>query len=94
LTSRFHGPLELGLLTLSLLMFLTWMLPHWVGPWLESDARVDEPDLDPTAGPGGGTVRKVSPWVVWNGIVWILIFLVISRLFSAYVPGGLRALLH
>jgi hypothetical protein len=95
LTSRYHEPLELALLTLSLLMFLTWMLPHWVGPWLESGATFDaEPDLDPTASPGGGSVRKVSPWVVWNGIVWILIFLVISRIFSSYVPGGLRALFH
>jgi hypothetical protein len=104
LTARYHGPLELGLLTLSLLMFLTWLLPHWVVPWLESNVTFDtEPDLEPTASPSGKseppttaarsnwirTLWKVSPW-----IVWILIFLVISRIFSSYVPGGFRAMFH
>jgi hypothetical protein len=104
LTSRYHGTLELGLLTLSLLMFLTWMLPHWVVPWLESTANFDaEADLVPTASPRSTSERpttaansnriravwKVSPWVVW-----ILIFLLKSRLFGAYVPRGLRALFH
>jgi hypothetical protein len=88
LVARYHGPIELGLLTLSLLMFLTWLLPQWVGPWLESDAPFDaEPDLEPTASPSD--TWKVYPW-----LVWILVFLVILGIFSSYVPGGIRTMFH
>jgi hypothetical protein len=101
LTGRYHGPLELGLLTLSLLMVLTWLLPHWVVPWLESNIIIDaEPDLEPTASPVGTSQRPTraanSDWIrtLWKVSGWIVIFLVISWLFSSHVPGGLRAMFH
>jgi hypothetical protein len=90
LTARHHGPLELGLLTLSLLMILTLLLPHWVLPWLESSVTFDaEPDLEPTAAPSANLTRTL-----WNVFVWILVFVVIVWIFSSYVPGGLRTMLH
>jgi hypothetical protein len=104
ITERYHGPLELGLLTLSLLMVLTWLLPHWVLPWLESNATYDaEQDLEPTASPSATpeqpTTAAKSNWIgtVWGVsslVAWIVIFLVIVWRFSLIVPGGLRALLH
>jgi hypothetical protein len=101
LTIRYHGPITLGLMTLALLMFLTWLLPHWVTPWLESNVTFDaEADLGPTASAGGTSERPAtaasSIWIrtVWNILIWILILLVILWIFSSYVPGGLRAMFH
>jgi hypothetical protein len=100
-TVRYHGPITLGLMTLALLMFLTWLLPHWVTPWLESNVTFDsEPDLESTASPGGTSERPTtaaSPnWarIVWNGFIWILALLVILWIFNSYVPGGLRMMLR
>ena len=97
LTARYHGPLELGLVTLSLLMVLTWLLPQWVLPWLESNATFDpEPDLELTP-PSGAFTRAgmaSSAWLrlLWNGALWIFIFFAMSWIFRSYVPGGLSAM--
>jgi hypothetical protein len=93
LTPRYHGPIELGLLALSLLMILTLLLPHWVLPWLESNVTFDaEADLEPAASPGDMSKRATT--IAWNVIVWILVFLVILWIFSSYFPGGLRSMFH
>jgi hypothetical protein len=101
LTAQYHGPLELGLLTLSWLMVLTWLLPHWVVPWLESNVAFDaEPDLEPTASPSDTPARPAavvsSNWsrTVWNVVVWIVAFAFILWVFNTHVPGGLRAMFH
>jgi hypothetical protein len=102
LTARYHGPLELGLVTLTLLMVLTWLLPHWVIPWLESDLILDtecEEPVSPRGTPQQPTAEvrsrwihglwKVSPWALWA-----LIFLLLLRIASSHFPGGLRAIFH
>lgn len=101
LTARHHGPLTLGLMTLSLLMVLTLLLPHWVTPWLESNVTIDsEPDLETTERSSKTSERPTtaasSNWIrtVWNLFIWILVLLVILWIFNSYVPGGLRAMFH
>jgi hypothetical protein len=104
LTAQYHGPVELGLLILFLLMLLTSLLPHWVVPWLESDVTFDaEPDLEPIVSPGATSERASAAassnwirtlWKVFPWVIWIVIFLAMSRIFSSYVPGGLRVLFH
>jgi hypothetical protein len=102
LTERYHGPLELGLLTLSLLMVLTWLLPHWVVPWLESNATFDaESDLEPSPSPSGTPERAATAessnwirtlWKLSNWVVWGVVLVVILWISRSHVPGGLRAL--
>jgi hypothetical protein len=102
LTARYHGPLELALLTMSLLMVLTWLLPHWVIPWLESDVILDTEPEEPLSLRGAPEQRtadarsrwvrrlwKVSPWALWT-----FIFLLLLEISSVHFPGGLRAIFH
>jgi hypothetical protein len=100
-TDRFRtgGPLDLGLMIIAMLAVLSFLLPYWVLPWLESDPPPGT-ETDPEAKTSGrdlhGSPNARRWWIILlgNALLWALVLAIMLWIFASTSPAGFHRLLR
>jgi hypothetical protein len=94
-TDRFrtNGPLDLGLMIVAMLTALSFLLPYWVLPWLESDpppgAEADlEAKTSERAVHGSPNARRWWIVLLGNVLLWALVLATMLWVFASTSPVG------